>query len=356
MTTTQIARLTNTAQNLIQRYHRGITLEQAHVELSDVLMPFAVETIGGPEAATVALDAAVALNHPAFVKELLDAGANPDGAAFSGYGPDSGACPLDTAIHDHFDMGSAFIIIMLLMAGVTPDRRRTGLTLLHALARGGQLLGPDPDRERCFHWMVAAGWVVDARAPDGATPLIAAASLGNHHAVKALIEQGADVHAVDHHGYNALDEALYGLQGGFEDQYGPCRDALVAAGGKPGATSLDDRDGKREQTHNAHDRIVLCIEDRRDLSDVADLLDKETHLESRVSPEGGTPLIVAVQHGNLDAVEFLMRRGANLNTVDHNGLNALDHAVGAARHCRCELLIQGAKATGTVVAKRRRRS
>lgn len=349
---TSIDQLMKEADALIQRYFKNeIALEKARCVLDKTLMSAALETIGGPDAATAVLVAAVALDHPAFVRELLDAGANPDGLEFDGYGPESNGCPLATAIFDIYEISSAFIINMLLIEGATPDRRRTGDTLLHALARGGDLLGADPDRAQCFHWMVAAGWVMDARNDDGATPLIEAANLGNHYAVTALIALGADVHAVDVYGYSALDMALKSIdQNGGAADVEACVEALVGAGAKPCKPCGDDYDEERERLRGEYDQITQRIKTNGDLTELVQILDKGQHLESRVDNEGATPLIVAAKHGNHKVLTFLMGCGANINAVDHNGLNALDHAVGAARQCRTELLLGLAMATQPVGA------
>ena len=44
-------------------------------------------------------------------------------------------------------------------------------------------------------------------------------------------------------------------------------------------------------------------------------------------PDGSTPLIYSVRHGNLDMVKILLRYGAKLDAIDKSGQTALDWAI-----------------------------
>jgi hypothetical protein len=56
------------------------------------------------------------------------------------------------------------------------------------------------------------------------------------------------------------------------------------------------------------------------------LQDFPSLLEHRDSSRGATPFIVAARNGNRDAVEFLHKKGADINAADNADMNALMNA------------------------------
>jgi ankyrin repeat protein len=123
--------------------------------------------------------------------------------------------------------------------------------------------------------LLRSGAQVDARGPDGFTPLIAASGLGHYHLAQVLITAGADVHALEPRmGATALHKA--------------------AQAGSP-------------------DMIDLLIEHGAFVDQQSPIL-------------GNTPLIDAVLHKHEAAVDRLLRRGARTGIANHWHQTALDIA------------------------------
>ena len=133
-----------------------------------------------------------------------------------------------------------------------------------------------------------SGADVDARAPDGTTPLMWAAYNGDAALAERLIAAGADVHATNKFGTFALLEA-----------------AIV------GATSV----------------IEALLEGGADAN--------------AENPEGETALMAVARTGNGAAAELLLRAGAHVNaTEDWGGQSALMWAAAQSQPAMIELLIE----------------
>jgi len=134
---------------------------------------------------------------------------------------------------------------------------------------------------------IEAGGDVDARAPDGTTPLIWAAYNGDAELVERLLAAGADPDAQNEFGTSALTEAAIG---GYTD--------VIAALLKGGAT--------------------------------ADL----------ANPEGETPLMVVARTGNVEAATLLLDAGADVNAIElWGGQSALMWAAAQQQPEMIKLLI-----------------
>ncbi|KAL1519102.1 hypothetical protein AB1Y20_003367 [Prymnesium parvum] len=70
------------------------------------------------------------------------------------------------------------------------------------------------------------------------------------------------------------------------------------------------------------------------------LLDAGVALEQRSLVGGWTALQTSAEHGNLHAVELLLRRGAGVNVVDHEGRSALHWACNAGKHESVSMLLR----------------
>eukprot|EP00012_Vannella_robusta_P004313 CAMPEP_0206186594 /NCGR_PEP_ID=MMETSP0166-20121206/2495_1 /ASSEMBLY_ACC=CAM_ASM_000260 /TAXON_ID=95228 /ORGANISM="Vannella robusta, Strain DIVA3 518/3/11/1/6" /LENGTH=544 /DNA_ID=CAMNT_0053602007 /DNA_START=1330 /DNA_END=2961 /DNA_ORIENTATION=+ len=132
----------------------------------------------------------------------------------------------------------------------------------------------------------------------GATPLHVAAFMGHEEVVKTLLEEGVNV-----------DTTLF-------NQNSPLYDAINQ--GHPAIADL-----LLAKDANAR---VLCINGgvcmhAAAYSNSADMIEKlhnaaNDQLEARKAPHGETPLHIAAQEGNLDAVKKLIELGANVAVSD----------------------------------------
>ena len=142
---------------------------------------------------------------------------------------------------------------------------KAGWNMLHFAAQGG-----DTDILDLIHNHVPN---IESRSLVGITPLMVAVANCKLHAVQWFIEKGASVACVDENGCNILHFAAKN-----------CDPDIIH-------------------------RILTYVPD----------------IESKTA-FGKTPLIIAVRHGKLQSVKYLLERGANPLAKDKNGRDSLYHA------------------------------
>ena len=139
-----------------------------------------------------ALHLAVKHNKPTCIDYLLHGGANPQITTATGYTP----------LHLAAGMGAADCTKALLDGGANANTRlHSGCTALHLVARLAQ--------HDCMQYLLAAGADVNAANNRGDTPLLELARWNWSHPDSAalLIQAGADLHAVNILGENAIHAA-----------------------------------------------------------------------------------------------------------------------------------------------------
>lgn len=164
---------------------------------------------------------AAARDQPSFVMKLL----------LSGVDPNQADAQRNTALHKAIMEESERVVKLLIdhpqtdvnalnQAGETPvmlAALRGRLPWVQALVQRGALIneagftalhyacsGPD---NGVTAWLVAQGAELDARSPNGSTPLMMAAGYGSPDSVEVLLEAGANARLMNDKGLSALDFA-----------------------------------------------------------------------------------------------------------------------------------------------------
>jgi ankyrin repeat protein len=127
----------------------------------------------------------------------------------------------------------------------------------------------------------------------GSSPVADAAMKGDVAAVKALIQQKADVNAPQADGATALQWAAY-------DNNLPLADVLLAAGA----------DVKKANREGATPMYLASI---RGSAPMIEKLLKAGSDPNEAGPQGESPLMLAARNGNLDAIKVLIDHKANVN-------------------------------------------
>jgi hypothetical protein len=174
-----------------------------------------------------------------------------------------------------------------------------------------------------------------ARADYSITDVVDAAKRGDGHAVRNLIESGADLDARGPMGYTALHWA--GVRGHwriFSDLV--AAGAPVTAPGCAGGTPLhwtchhDNPDSVRLlldagtdiTIQNRWGRTALHVASRRGCLEVAELLLDAGADPNSTTSEGWTPMHVAARSGHESMLDLLETRGADPTRTDFEGLTA----------------------------------
>ena len=143
-----------------------------------------------------------------------------------------------------------------------------------------------------LRYLVENGADINACSDDHCTPLMIAIKMGHIDVATYLVEHGAKVDLKDDRGCTALHHAMY---------------------------------------YYHHDRLEVCsclIERGADVNGCY----------NNKSPQNGrTPLMIASRYGQLDAMTFLIKQGANVNLQDKEGETALHYAVDGS-DVSCEVL------------------
>ena len=126
------------------------------------------------------------------------------------------------------------------------------------------------------------------------TPLIIASAMGNAKVAELLLDKGADPNAIDARGYTSLHlvvrDSDYGLDLTGKDKIVKIVKALLAHGANP------------------NHRLKLA---------------RNVGTNNEVSLEGATPLVLAAEVNNLEAVKALLEAGADPRITTEQGTTAL---------------------------------
>lgn len=287
-------------------------------EMMDILLAAGADAKAANEYGASALYGAAGGTDPVLTSKLLQAGADPNAGLMSG----------ETPLMEAARQGNLEIVKALLAAGADPntleknagqnalmwaisDRHsaitkelvdhkadvnqasRYGATPLMFAAQG------DVESTRI---LLAAGANPNSVVPDnGQTALIIASTMGQLDVVKALLDKGADPNIKDANSFTALHAAVrdsdYGLERSSIPTSAAIVKALLAHGANPNARLKQDK-----QTVRAVNELAF---------------------------QGATPLALAAEVNNLEAIKALVEGGADPSIPTERGTTALILSSGA---------------------------
>ena len=207
----------------------------------------------------------------------------------------------------------------------------SGRNTLHFAAEGG-----DTDIIDLIHTHLPN---VDSKTNEGYTPLMVAAFNGKLPVVKWFLEKGATVTLKDKAGWNMLHSAA---QGGDTDildlihNHVPNIESRSLVGITPLMVAVGNCKLHAVQWFIEKGASVACVDENGcnilhfaakncDPDIIHRILTYVPDIESKTA-FGETPLIIAVRHGKLQSVKYLLERGANPLAKDKNGRDSLYHA------------------------------
>lgn len=212
------------------------------------------------------------------------------------------------------------------------DKLEWILNSLHSAARVGDVAE--------IKSLLARGFSIDSRDDKGETPLIKATVLDELQALKYLLENGADPSLQDNNGWNVLHWAsLRGNPDVIEllISHVPSIDSITNEGATPLMVAAADchnlqavkcllEKGADPSLQDNKGRNVLHCASLSGNPEVIELiLDHVPSIDS-VTNQGVTSLMIAAQFGRLQAVKYLLEKGADPCLQDNKGCNALHYA------------------------------
>ncbi len=222
----------------------------------------------------------------------------------------------------------------------------------YEMSREAFFRAAESDDLRAMRSMIDGGLSISGTDPVGRSALHAAAGGGAMKSVDFLLDRGVPIESRDQHGRTPLMEAVlrstpemvrYLLQQGADPR------AKDAEQYKP--MMLAVREGRPELVS------VLAPYVREDLDDAllaasilgqAGVIDELTNYGASVYSrlqDGRTPLMLAAEHGQMEAVEMLLSIGSNRLTMDLEGRTAAELAR-AAGHDEVAARLEGAPEEG----------
>lgn len=279
---------------------------QGHTKIVRTLIEAGADLDWEATTGQTALNAAAFEGHSEIVRALIEAGANVDAKSKNAqidYFKDA------TALFMASRAGHTEIVWVLVQSGAEVDVRNSrGDTPLFLAALFGHT-----DTVRT---LIEVGGDVQARAKDGATSLMYATESGKIELVWILVDAGVDVNAKvtgdvpsPYAGASALMVAAY-------NGHLKIVEALLIAGANVNAT-------------NNEGQTALTLASKEGHAEIVEILQEPEKSRMMARQALGQDLIKAVNEGKVEALQILIRFGADVNAKDDDGVTALLKAVEA---------------------------
>jgi ankyrin repeat protein len=313
-------------------------VERNDAPMVDLLLGAGTNPKGANEYGATALYAAAGNADPAITVKLLAAGADANAALVSGETPlmvaarrgnlatvrallsakadpnaqegKGGQTALMWAISEH----QAAVTEELVRHGADVNARsKTGFTALMFAAQQG-----DVDNTRIL--LNAKASPNDVIPKSGATPLIIASAIGHPDVVALLLDKGADPNIVDANGFTSLHHAVrdsdYGVDPASKATAVTIVKTLLAHGANPNARLQLDKE--------------KMAAERKAQAGGAGARTKRTAITiTEIELEGATPLALAAEVNNIEAIKALVDGGADPLIPTEQGTTPLILAAGA---------------------------
>jgi uncharacterized protein len=312
--------------------------EHNDVQTVDLLLGAGADPKAANEYGATPLYAAAANADPSITVKLMAAGADPNARLLSG----------ETPLMEAARQGNLATIQALLAGGADPKAQeanggqnalmwavsqhhadvvdelvkhgadvnahsKTGFTALMFAAQQG-----DVDSARIL--LAAKANPNEVMPKSGATPLIIASAISQPEVVSLLLDNGADPNVKDANGFTSLHHAVrdtdYGADPATKAIQVKVVKALLAHGADPNARLQLDKE-------------KLAAEIKAQAGNAGARTKRTSITITEVELEGATPLALAAEVNNLDAIKALMDAGADPTIATEKGTTPLILASGA---------------------------
>ena len=305
-------------------------------DMVDLLLRAGANVKAANEFGATPIYAAAELADPSMVVKLLAAGADPNVALMSG----------ETPLMAASGRGNVETVKALLNGGANPNAKEANAgqnalmwaisnqqtSTIEALVMGGAdvnagsksgftplMFAAQKGDAQISRILIKAGAKVNAPQPgSGLTALMVASAMVHPDAVNALLEAEADTNLVDSNGYGALHKVVrdsdYGIDPNRKNDVVAIVKTLLKHGANPNLRVQQDKEKAADEIK----RGANAFYGRRTALTVTE-----------ITLTGATPVLLAAEVNNLDAIKVLVEAGADPNIATESGTTPLMMASGA---------------------------
>ena len=178
----------------------------------------------------------------------------------------------------------------------------------------------DRNNKKYVNFLLQSGSNINERGRGGITPLMHSIEQGFFQISSSLIHKGADVRALDDNGETALNRAFYELYNKENEksefkktQKKYCLGIITLLCNKfSDLRKLSDSEQREgfEAIDDNHETVLMRAVNNTDQHMVEYLLRKGANINPEMD-SSKSPLLIAIENDNLDMVEFLLKNGAD---------------------------------------------